>query len=128
VFVEALTAERYQKSELLLFGTAASLRKKIPLGSDVILAGSSVVRDLGVMLNARLTMTTFHEEHKFVFFHLRRLRSVRQLLGRDFPIQLDVALVFSCLDYCNIPCSLVYRPLYISIVAASTPCRRLLGE
>lgn len=33
--------------------------------------------------------------------HLRRLRSVRQLLGRDVAIQLVVALVFLHLDYCN---------------------------
>jgi len=45
------------KTELLLFGTACSL-KKIPLGSDVMLAGPSViksavvVRDRGVMLDA----------------------------------------------------------------------------
>ena len=49
------------KTELLLFGTATSLAK-IPLGSDVMQAGSSViksagvVRDLGVMLDAQLTM------------------------------------------------------------------------
>jgi len=50
-----------KKTELFLFGTAASLRK-IPLGSDVMLAGGSgiesddVVRDLGVMLDAQPTM------------------------------------------------------------------------
>jgi len=49
------------KTELLLFGTACSL-KKIPLGSDVMQASPSViksvavVRDLGVMLDAQLTM------------------------------------------------------------------------
>jgi hypothetical protein len=35
------------------------------------------------------------------FFHLRRLRSVRQLLGRDVTFRLVVKLVFSHLDYCN---------------------------
>jgi len=49
------------KTVLLLFGTAASLRK-ILLGSDVMQAGSSVieyddvVRDLGLMLDVQLTM------------------------------------------------------------------------
>jgi len=50
-----------KKTELLLFGTACSL-KKIRLGSDVMQAGPSViksaavVRDLGVMLDTKLTM------------------------------------------------------------------------
>jgi len=35
------------------------------------------------------------------FYHLRRLRSIRKLLGRDVAIQLVCALVFSRLDYCN---------------------------
>ena len=35
------------------------------------------------------------------FFHLRRLRSVRKLLGRDATLQLVCALVQSRLDYCN---------------------------
>ena len=34
------------------------------------------------------------------FFHLRRLRSIRRLLGRDVTIQLVCALVLSRLDYC----------------------------
>ena len=45
-------------------------------------------------------MITFLEQRKPVF-SIRRLRSVRQLLGRDVTIQLVVALVFSRLDYCN---------------------------
>jgi len=92
---------------LLLFGTACSL-KKIPLGSDVMQAGRSViksaavVRDLGVMLDAQLTMRNhISRTAQVCFFHLRRLRSVRYSLGRDVTIQLGVALVFSRLDYCN---------------------------
>jgi len=95
------------KTELLLFGTACSL-KKIPLGSDVMLAGPSViksaavVRDLGVMLDAQLTMRDhISRTAQVCFFHLRRLRSVRYSLGRDVTIQLVVALVFLRLDYCN---------------------------
>jgi hypothetical protein len=95
------------KTELLIFGTAASL-KKIPLGSDVMQAGSSViesadaVRDLGVILDAQLTMRDHvSRTAQACFFHLRRLRPVRQLLGRDVTIQLVTALVFSRLDYCN---------------------------
>ena len=95
------------KTELLIFGTAASL-KKIPLGSDVMQASSSViesadaVRDLGVILDAQLTMRGHvSPTAQDGFFHLRRLHPVRQLLGRDVTIQLVTALVFSRLDYCN---------------------------
>jgi hypothetical protein len=102
------------KTELLLFGTSNNL-KKIPLGSDVMQAGSSViiiksayvVRDLGVMLDVQLSM----REHvsrtaQACFFHLRRLRSVRQQLGRGVTIELVVAFVFSRLDYSKfaMPC------------------------
>ena len=95
------------KTDLLLFGSTCSL-KKIPLGSGVMQAGPSViksadvVRDLGVMLDAQLTMRDHvSRTAQACFFHLRRLRLVRQLLGRDVTIQLVVALVFSRLDYCN---------------------------
>ena len=95
------------KTELLLFGTATNL-KKIPLGSDFMQAGSSVIesadvaRDLGMILDTQLLM----REHvsrtaQACSFHLRRSRSVRQLLGRDVTIKVVVALVFSRLDYCN---------------------------
>jgi hypothetical protein len=70
VRVEAFTVERRQDCKQLLFGTTTNL-KKIPLGSDVMQAGSSVikpadvVRDLGVMLDAQLS-TRGHDlrQHK----------------------------------------------------------------
>ena len=46
-------------------------------------------------------MITFLEQRKPVF-SIRRLRSVRQLLGRDVTIHLVVALVFSRFDYFNV--------------------------
>ena len=95
------------KTEVLWFGTPANLRK-IPPGGGAIRAGScnidpaTVVRNLGVMIDAELSM---HEHVSCVtracFFHLRRLRSVRVLLGRDVTVRLVTALVFSRLDYCN---------------------------
>ena len=94
------------KTELLLFGTATNL-KKISPGSDVMQAGSSVikpavVRDLGVLLDAQLSLREqISRTAQVCFFHLRRLRSIRQLLGRDVTLKLVVALVFSRLDYCN---------------------------
>ncbi len=70
-------------------------------GSSVI-KSAHVVRDLGVMLDAQLSMREYvSRTARACFFHLRRLRSVRQLLGRDATIKLVVALVFSRLDYCN---------------------------
>ena len=62
----------------------------------------SVVCDLGAMIDAELTM----QEHvnrtaQTCFYHLRRLRSVRQQLGCDVTAQLVSALVLSRLDYCN---------------------------
>jgi hypothetical protein len=54
------------------------------------------------MLDAKLSMREqVSRTAQVCFFHLRRLRSVRQLLGRDVTIKLVVALVFSRLDYGN---------------------------
>jgi len=71
------------KTELLLFGTASSI-KKIPLGSDVmqadpsVIKSAAVVRDLGVMLDDQLTMCDhISRTAQACFFHLRRLRSDR---------------------------------------------------
>jgi hypothetical protein len=88
------------KTELLLFGITTNL-KKIPLGSDVMQAGSrviksaDVVRDLRVMLDAQLSMReNVSRTAQACFFHLRRLRSVRQQLGRGVTIELIVAFDF----------------------------------
>jgi hypothetical protein len=130
------TSKRLQlndnKTELLLFGTATSLTK-IPVGSDVMQAGSSdiksadVVRDLGMMLDAQLTMHDhISRTAQACFFHLRRLRSVRQLLGCDVTIWLIVALVFSRFDCCNAVLA-GFTGCYTSTVAASSPRRRSFG-
>ena len=89
------------------FGTAAMLRK---ISSDYLdistsvwgYQAASVVRDLGVWIDSELTMRE-HVSHtaQACFFHLRRLRSVRKILGREVTIQLVCALVLSRLDYCN---------------------------
>jgi hypothetical protein len=96
VRVNVSADERQQDRTLLLFETATNL-KKIPSGSDVMQAGFSairsaaVVRDLRVLLDAQLSM----REHisrtaQDCFFHLRRLRSIRQLLGHDVTLKLVV--------------------------------------
>ena len=95
------------KTKIMWFGTTAGLRKIPPqVGcfhvDQSVVEPVSVVRDLGVMIDAELTM----QEHvnrtaQTCFYHLRRLRSVRQQLGRDVTAQLVSALVLSRLDYCN---------------------------
>jgi Reverse transcriptase (RNA-dependent DNA polymerase) len=95
------------KTDVMWFGTAAMLRK-MPSGHRGIstnvgvIEPVSVVRDLGVWIDSELTMRE-HVSHtaRACFFHLRRLRSIRKLLGRDVTIQLVCALVLSRLDYCN---------------------------
>ena len=62
----------------------------------------TVVRDLGVMIDAELFMC----EHVYgisrtCFYQLRRLRSVRRQLGRDVTARLVSAFVLSRLDYYN---------------------------
>jgi hypothetical protein len=95
------------KTEVLWFGTAANLRK-IPSDSCRIHVGSravepvTVVRDLGVFIDAELSMRDHvSRTAQTCFYHLRRLRSVRQQLGRDVTARLVSALVLSRLDYCN---------------------------
>jgi len=89
------------------FGTAAGLRK-LPAGSGCTYAGVefvepvSVVRNLGVWIDSELTMRDYISRTcQSCFYHLRRLRSIRKLLGRDVMIQLVCAPVLSRLDYCN---------------------------
>lgn len=95
------------KTEVLWFGTKANLRK-IPPGSGSIQIGPrvvepiTVVRDLGVMIDAELSMRDHvSRTAQTCFYHLRRLRSVRQQLGRDVTARLVSAFVLSRLDYCN---------------------------
>jgi Reverse transcriptase (RNA-dependent DNA polymerase) len=95
------------KTEVMWFGTANGLRK-LPTVSGRIYAGIEivkpvlVVRNLGVLIDAELTMRDkISKTCQSCFFHLRRLRSIRKLLGQDVTIQLVCALVLSRLDYCN---------------------------
>jgi len=82
------------KTEVLWFVSAANLRK-IPSGKSVIRAGSSaidpatVVRNLGVMIDAELSMRDrVSRVAQVCFFHLHRLRPMRARLGRDVTLTL----------------------------------------
>jgi len=81
------------------FGTSAGLHK-LPAGSGHIYADVeivepvSVVRNLGVWIDSELAMCDHISRIcKSLFYHLRRLRSIRKLLGRNVTIQLVCALV-----------------------------------
>ena len=71
------------------------------IGNDVIDSVSSV-RDLGVLLNNELSMKTHISKTASVcYFHLRRLKTVRRILGIRTTASLVTAFVISRLDYCN---------------------------
>jgi hypothetical protein len=96
------------KTEITWFGTTTNLRRlnvddqRITINSTII-EPSSVIRDLSIYFDAELSMrghviriaqTCFH--------HLRRLCSIRRLLGQDVAAQLVSALVLTRISYCNV--------------------------
>jgi hypothetical protein len=95
------------KTKLLWFGSRSNLRKlssadlKLQIGDDVI-EPALVVRDLGVCLDAELTMKPhISRAASSCFFQLRRLRQIRRSVGEEVTKRLVTALVLSRLDYCN---------------------------
>ena len=95
------------KTEVIWFGSRASLAKlqsrdcSIQVGTESI-KPSAVVRDLGVHLDAELSM----KKHVAIvasscFYHLRRLRQIRRRVGTEVTTQLVLAFITSRLDYCN---------------------------
>jgi hypothetical protein len=68
------------------------------VGNDVIDSVSSV-RDLGVLLDNELPMKTHISKTASVcYFHLRRLKNVRRILGMRSTASLVSAFVISRLD------------------------------
>jgi len=62
----------------------------------------NAVRDLGVTLGSELSMLSHvNKLARTRFYHIRRLKQVRKLLGPDIAAKLIASLVFSRLDYCN---------------------------
>jgi hypothetical protein len=96
-----------KKTEVMWFGSSTNLGKlssgdkRIQVGHDVI-EPSAVVRDLGVYIDSELSMKShINRVTSACFYHLRRLRGIRRLLGRDVAARLVSAFILSRLDYCN---------------------------
>ena len=63
---------------------------------------SNIVRDLGILLDSELTIRQHISKIVGVcFYHLRRLKKVRRILGSSITCRLITAFVMSCLNYCN---------------------------
>lgn len=95
------------KTEIIWFGSRSSLSKMegidlaLHVGSDVI-EPTSCVRDLGVFLDCELSMKQhIGKVASACFYHLRRLRQVRRILGETVVARLVSAFILSRLDYCN---------------------------
>jgi len=87
--VKGCTAERYYE--------VVSLR----VGNDVV-TPVDAVRNLGVILDSELTMQRHvNKVASACFFHIRRLKQIRQLLGPEATAIVISAFVLSRLDYCN---------------------------
>ena len=60
------------------------------------------VRDLGVTFDSELTMRRHvNTVSRACFHHIRRLKQIRRLLGKDVAAGLFSAFIPSRLDYCN---------------------------
>jgi hypothetical protein len=95
------------KTEIIWFASHAHSARlaaqdcSLQIGSEVI-RPVSVVRVLGVLLDAELTMKPhIAKTAATCFYHLRRLRQIRRRVGEDVAVRLVLALITSRLDYCN---------------------------
>ena len=71
-----------------------------------------VVRDLGVLLDAELSMKQHTSKVAATcYYQLRRLRQIRNRAGQELTMQLVLALVISRLDYCNLVLSFLPQSL-----------------
>ena len=73
----------------------------VQIGSESI-KPSTVVRDLGVLLDAELTMKRHVATVAALCFYLfLRLRQIRRRVGAEVTTRLVLAFITSRLDYCN---------------------------
>ncbi len=79
----------------------SALDLSLKVGDDVI-TPALAVRDLGVYLDAELTMRQHvNRTASSCFFHIRRLRQIRRSVGPEVTKRLVSAFILSRLDYCN---------------------------
>jgi hypothetical protein len=95
------------KTDLAWFGSHANLIKlanvdcSLSVG-DIEVEPSTVVRDLGVLLDSELTLKQhISKVASCCYYHIRRLRQVSRFVSRDIMMQLTSAFILSRLDYCN---------------------------
>jgi len=96
------------KTELIRFGTRCSLQKiaasdrSLQIDEDIIIGDKPVVRDLGVLLDSELTMKRHINQVAInCFYHIRRVKRIRRLLGSKVMVKVVTSLIISRLDYCN---------------------------
>ena len=78
-----------------------STQKCLHVGTFAI-KPTSVVRDLGVLLDSKLSMRQHIGKLKgLCYYHLRRLKKIWRILGHTITCRLVSAFVSSSLDYCN---------------------------
>jgi len=122
------------KTEVLWFGPPSQLRQLSSVSSAItinrnIIKPSFVVRDLGILFDAELSMRQHVSRvSQTCFFYLRRICSVRRQLDRDVTAKLVTALVLSRLDHCNavlvgLPATTHIAPLRLG--CSTTYCSRL---
>ena len=111
---------------LILFGTHQRLwtfpaTPSIHI-SDTEVELSDQITSLGVVMDSNLTFNAHITALcKACHFHLRSLRHIRRLLTDDMAIPIAVALVQSCLDYCN-----SFLTCHVSISISSSVSKILL--
>jgi len=78
------------------------MQMHITINQSTVKPAATVVRDLGVLFDGELSMRQQVSRLSHTcFYHLRRLRSVSQQLGRDVTTKLVSAFVLSRVDCCN---------------------------
>jgi hypothetical protein len=71
------------------------------VGNDII-EPATVVCDLGVLLDSELSLKKHISKVASVcYFHLRRLKPIRRILGRQITTSLISSFLLNLLDYCN---------------------------
>ena len=125
------------KSEALLCGNARNFSKvsisSVQVGEAEI-ALSEMVRDLGVIIDCKLSMVhQINSTLKSCFFFIRQLGKLRPSINTDTAKTIAVSLILSRLDYCNallygLPDTQLKRLQHVQNVAARIVTRTRKNE